>query len=189
MFKTLYRNIGAYRKLGVHRPRSPVHGKAEQTRWFDGHGRALEARFQKSQIFSPFGRPNYGLVQLNHYALGAMESYVLKRARGRAVHEGDLLGMDYWAERNWSNVEDTSIRASDPLRDPHLARYKADDTLTKLHNAAVTWRKTRFAELMADEPNRALMGRLMMSPPAQPIPIKLARELFDHAQKSRGGWD
>ena len=58
MFKTLYRNTGAYRKLGVHRPRSPSEA-ADATRWFDGEGRELEARFRRSQIFSPFGRPNY----------------------------------------------------------------------------------------------------------------------------------
>ncbi len=93
MFKTLYRQTGgAYRKLGVHRPRSPVDGKADVARWFDGHGRELEPRFRRQQIFSPpFGRPHYGLAQLNHYALGAMESYILKRDRGRAVHGGPIV--------------------------------------------------------------------------------------------------
>ncbi|UWQ10151.1 glycosyltransferase family 2 protein [Aliiroseovarius crassostreae] len=189
MFKTLYRNTGAYRKLGVHRPRDPVDGKVEHTRWFDGQGREMDQRFQKGQIFSPFGQANYGLAQVNHYALGAMESYVLKRARGRAVHDGDLLGLDYWTERNWSDVEDHSIRACDGLRDPHLGRYRSDPTLATLHAQAVDWRKTRFQALMAEEPNRALMGRLMMSPPARPLPLKLARELFQHAQNARGGWD
>ncbi|MDA5093897.1 glycosyltransferase family 2 protein [Aliiroseovarius sp. KMU-50] len=182
MFKTLYRNNGAYRKLGVHRPRAPVDGKVETTRWFDGQGREMEKRFQKKQIFSPFGRPNYGLAQLNHYALGAMESYILKRARGRAVHEGDLLGLDYWTERNWSNVEDQSIRACDPLRNSQLARFHADDTLMNLHRKSVDWRKQQFNVLMKDEPNRALMGRLLMSPPARAIPPKFAKSLFAHAQ-------
>lgn len=189
MFKTLYRNNGAYRKLGVHRPRSPVDGKAEATRWFDGNGRELEARFQKGQIFSPFGRPNYGLAQLNHYALGAMESYILKRDRGRAVHQGDLLGLDYWTERNWSDVEDQTIRACDPLRDTHLTRYREDARLMELHEKSISWRRSRFDELMLEEPNRALMGRLMMSPPARPLPLQLARQLLDHAQKGRSGRD
>lgn len=186
MFKTLYRNTGAYRKLGVHRPRSPVDGKADATRWFDGHGRALEARFRRQQIFSPFGRPHYGLAQLNHYALGAMESYILKRDRGRAVHGADSLGLDYWTERNWCQVEDRSIRATAPLARPHLERLRGDAELTRLHQAAVAWRHARFAELMAQEPFRALYGRLLMSPPARPVPLDRARMLFAYANQSRG---
>ncbi|MCI2398853.1 glycosyltransferase family 2 protein [Aliiroseovarius subalbicans] len=186
MFKTLYRNTGAYRKLGVHRPRSPVDGKADATRWFDGEGRALETRFRRQQIFSPFGRSNIALAQLNHYALGAMESYIVKRDRGRAVHGADKLGLDYWSERNWCNVEDSSIRQCDRLRDDRLARLKADPTLARLHAQAVTWRQDRFHQLMQEEPFRALYGRLLMSPPAQPIPIDRARFLFSFAQQSRG---
>ena len=185
MFKTLHRNNGAYRKLGVHRPRSPVDGIADQTGWFDGEGRALEPRFRRRQIFSPFGRKNYGLVQLNHYPLGAMESYILKRDRGRAVHDSDQLGMDYWCERNWCDVEDSSIRACDSLRDEHLAQLRADKTLVDLHQKAVTWRKSRLDALLQEEPNRALLGRLIMSPPARPMPSSLARKLFKHAQSAK----
>ncbi|WP_300516439.1 glycosyltransferase family 2 protein [Aliiroseovarius sp.] len=185
MFKTLYRQTGAYRKLGVHRPRSPVDGKADRARWFDGHGRELEPRFRRQQIFSPFGRPHYGLAQLNHYALGAMESYILKRDRGRAVHGADSLGLDYWAERNWCQVEDSSIRAAHPLTHPHLQRLRADDTLSRLHAGAVAWRRIRFEALMRQEPFRALYGRLLMTPPARPVPLDRARELFRLANQNR----
>ncbi len=184
MFKTLYRNSGAYRKLGVHRPRAPVDGLADKTRWFDGEGRELPARFRRRQIFSPFGRPNYRLVQLNHYPLGAMESYLLKRDRGRAVHEAQELGLDYWAERNWCAVEDRSILESAPLSAPFLAELQADAALMKLHRAAVEWRHQRLDELLSQEPYRALMGRLVMTPPARPVPAALARRLFRHAQAS-----
>ncbi len=184
MFKTLFRNNGAYKKLGVHRPRSPVAGKVDHAAWYDGEGRALPQRFQRKQIFSPFGRKNYGLVQLNHYPLGAMESYILKRDRGRAVHGADQLGLDYWSERNWCSVEDTSIRAVDDLRDAPLAKLHGDSELARLHENAVAWRKTRLDELLADEPNRALLGRLIMSPPAQPMPLKLAKRLFRYAQST-----
>ncbi|GKY88580.1 glycosyltransferase family 2 protein [Sinisalibacter aestuarii] len=183
MFKTLYRNSGAYRKLGVHRPRSPTEA-ADSARWFDGEGRDLPARFRKQGIFSPFGRPNYRLAQINHYPLGAMESYIVKRDRGRAVHEGDTLGLDYWTERNWCQEEDLSIRQSAGLAAPHLARLRADAGLARLHSEAVTWRKARFAELMRDEANRALYGRLLLSPPARVVQPDEAEVLMRHA---RGG--
>lgn len=189
MFKTLFRNNGSYRKLGVHRPRAPVAGKAEVSRWFDGQGRELPPRYRKGQIFSPFGRPQYALAQLNHYPLGAMESYIVKRDRGRAVHDSEKLGLDYWTERNWCQVEDSSIHTTDGLRDPHLARYRADPVLARLHDEAVAWRQRKFAELMAEEPNRALFGRLLMAPPARPVPLAEARLLYAHARAAGVGSD
>ncbi len=185
MFKTLYRNNGAYRKLGVHRPRAPVEGVADRARWFDGEGRALPPRFRRGQIFSPFGRRNYGLVQLNHYPLGSMESYLLKRDRGRAVHADDALGMDYWVERNWCQEEDVSIAASAPLAAPWLAELRADRVLVDLHDRAVAWRHARVAELLQEEPCRALMGRLIMTPPAEPVPVAAARRLFQFARAGK----
>ncbi len=168
MFKTLYRNSGAYRKLGVHRPRAPT-SAADTARWFDGHGRALAPRFRRQGTFVPYARPTCALAQINHYPLGAMESYIVKRDRGRAVHGSDALGLDYWTERNWNQVEDLSIRASAPLARPHLARLKADRALAERHAAAVDWRRNRFISLMSQEPNRALFGRLLMAPPAREL--------------------
>lgn len=189
MFKTLYRNDGTYRKLGVHRPRSPDAEKIDAARWFDGEGRALDAQFRTRRIFSNYGRSNYALAQLNHYPLGAMESYVLKADRGRAVHSDHLLGLDYWVERNFNTDEDRSIAA---LATPtHALRegFAADPPLAQLHDAAVRWRKARFAELMAQEPYRALMGRLMMTPPSRPLPPELARPLIAAATRARRAGD
>jgi len=185
MFKTLYKNDGTYRKPGVHRPRDPDDAKLPDARWFDSHGRALPPQFRTARIFSTYGRDNYGLAQLNHYPLGAAESYVLKAARGRAVHEADTLGLDYWVERNFNTDTDTSISNLAPARNSALAQLKSDETLAQLHENAVKWRKARFLDLMQDEPYRALFGRLMMTPPSQPIPLNAARFLTHHANLGR----
>ncbi|MCA0994590.1 glycosyltransferase family 2 protein [Alloyangia pacifica] len=187
MFKTLYRNDGTYRKLGVHRPRNPDPDRIAAARWFDGEGRELDAQFHTRRIFSNYGRSNYRLAQLNHYPLGAMESYVLKADRGRAVHSDHMLGLDYWCERNFNTDEDLSIAA---LAAPSAARradLAADPQLADLHAQAVHWRQTRFAELMAEEPFRALMGRLMMTPPSRPLSPELARPLIAAATRARLG--
>lgn len=185
MFKTLYRNDGTYRKPGVHRPRDADNTKLENARWFDGHGRALDDKFKTKRIFSTYGRDNYGLVQLNHYPLGAMESYVLKADRGRAVHSEDLLGLDYWIERNWNTDTDTSIDALKPRRDALLAEFKSDKVLGQLHANAVAWRKSRFDALLQQEPFRALFGRLLMTPPSQLVSRKAAQFLTRHANLGR----
>ncbi|WP_425038493.1 glycosyltransferase family 2 protein [Primorskyibacter sp. S187A] len=185
MFKTLYRNDGTYGRLGVHRPRQARAERLAEARWFDGEGRALEEQFKTGRIFNRFGQSNTKLVQLNHYALGAMESFVLKAARGRAVHSDDLLGLDYWVERNFSTVEDRSILG---LRDETAAQraaFAADPELARLHEAAVAWRHARLHELLAQEPYRALLGRLLTTPPSQPLAEKYARALIKHANRGR----
>ncbi|OWU84756.1 glycosyl transferase family 2 [Oceanicola sp. 22II-s10i] len=187
MFKTLYRNDGTYRKLGVHRPRSPVTDRLEQSRWFDSSGRELDAKFRTERIFSSYGRPNNGLVQLNHYPLGAMESYVVKADRGRAVHSDHLLGLDYWVERNFNTDEDRTILALAPAMEGERAALMADPEIARLHEAAVAWRKARFEALLQQEPFRALFGRLLMAPPTRPVPLNAARFLVHHANLGKSG--
>ncbi len=103
MFKTLFRNDGSFRKLGVHRPRSPDPAHVAAQSWFDGSGRALAP---PRRLFSDFSRDNYRLVQLNHYALGSMQNYLVKADRGRANREASAFDMSYWVERNFAEVED-----------------------------------------------------------------------------------
>lgn len=179
MFKTLVRNDDSYRKLGVHRPRSPVPERMADQRWYDSAGRSLPKEFHTGRIFSPFGRDNYAFAQLNHYPLGAIESYVLKCDRGRAVHDSDTLGMDYWVERNFCDAEDRSILAleSRALRDA----LHGDPVLKRLHATAVDWRHARFKALMAVEPLRALYGRLLMTPPSRALDPDTARTIWDRS--------
>ncbi|MFL4470895.1 glycosyltransferase family 2 protein [Tateyamaria armeniaca] len=185
MFKTLYANDGTYAKPGVHRPRSLDAARLDKAVWFDGHGRRLDDRFKTKRVFSNFGQPNYGLAQLNHYPLGAMESYVVKADRGRVNRTDTTLGADYWVERNFNTVEDTSIRRYDAARDAILNDLRADATLSNLHDRAVAWRRARFETLMLQEPFRALFGRLLMTPPAQPVSPQAAQFLMGFAQKAQ----
>lgn len=185
MFKTLYRNDGTYGKPGVHRPRAPDPDRLEQARWFDGEGRALPAQFLTQRIFSNYGRSNYGLVQLNHYALGAMQSYVLKADRGRAVHSDHMLDVDYWVERNFNQDEDLSIRRLEARSAPLRQELHADPELGPLHDRAVAWRHARFEALMQREPFRALFARLLMTPPSRPVSSATARKLTRFAMRGR----
>jgi len=165
MFKTLVRNDGSYAKLGVHRPRAPVAGRMAGQRWFDGSGRTLPAAFHRGRIFSDVGRDHTALVQLNHYPLGAVQSFLLKRDRGRAVHADAGLDAGYWVERNFSAEEDRSILKLDSrgLR----AGLLSDPALGALHRASVDWRRARFRALMAEDAWRSLYGQLLMSGPTR----------------------
>ncbi len=184
MFKTLYRNDGSYRKPGVHRPRDPVPERLDAVQWYDGEGRQLDAQFKTKRVFSSFGRSNYALAQLNHYPLGAMESYVLKADRGRAVHSDQILDVDYWVERNFNQEEDLSIQQ---LSERAAAERSAleDEIILELHAAGVAWRKARFEVLMEQEPYRALFGRLLMTPPSRVVPPSAAQFMVRYANLAR----
>ena len=178
MFKTLYRNNGDYKKLGVHRPRQlqPL----AQPVWRDGSGRLLGKDFHSQRIFSDFGQDNFQLAQLNHYPLGAMESYVLKSDRGRAVHSDQKLGMDYWVERNFGDAQDTSILRFSEQRETIQIALLSDRPLADLHQKAVLWRKARLQQLMLKEDNRALYSRLLMTPISHSISKENANILRGH---------
>lgn len=165
LFKTLFRNDGGYRKFGVHRPRSPDPRHLADQRWFDGSGNALPEALHTGRIFLDPGRNRYRLAQLNHYALGAMESFVLKADRGNAFANGAPLDLDYWVERNFVDIEDRSILQTDSrtIREELLS----DPVLGPLHREAVAWRHKRFRALMTKEGWRSLYGRLLMTPPSR----------------------
>jgi hypothetical protein len=164
MIKTLFRPNAAFRKPGVHRPRSPDPDPARVAaeRWFDGSGRPMDPA---SRLYSDYRQDNYGLVQMNHYALGAMESYLVKCDRGRANREASAFDMGYWIERNLNQVEDLSILGLDIAGE--LAALKADPELARLHRAGVVWRQKRCAALLQDDAWRQLFGRLLMAGPSR----------------------
>jgi hypothetical protein len=173
LFKTLFRNDGTYGRLGVHRPRAPDPGRIADARWFDGSGQELPDPFRTARIFSDLGRDHYGLVQLNHYALGSMEGFLVKADRGRANRDASVADVGYWVERNFSAVEDASIRALDSTAERQALRD--DPVLGPLHRAGLDWRRNRFRQLMAQEPWRALFGRLLMCPPTRVLTPQAAR--------------
>jgi hypothetical protein len=110
-----------------------------------------------------------------------VDSYVLKADRGRAVHSDDLLGLDYWVERNLNEEDDLSALPIWDRAQPVRDAFAADPVLANLHAQAVTWRQNRFRALMAQDRYRDLYGRLLMSGTSHPIPADAAQMLTDLA--------
>jgi hypothetical protein len=180
MFKTLYKNDGTYKALGVHRPRVEQADRLAFAHWYDTSGRPLPDHFKTRRIFSDYRQPHYALAQLNHYPLGAKESYVLKADRGRVNRDG-FLGLDYWVERNFNSDEDTSIHALSDRMHAIRKDLMDDPVLGNLHASAVSWRHERFARLMQQEPFRALYGRLLMTAPSQLVSVRDALAMVNYA--------
>ena len=177
MVKTLFRPA-AFGKLGVHRPRAP----RGSPRWFDGSGREDDLG---GRLFSDFRQDNYGLVQLNHYALGSAEGFLVKADRGRANREADRFDIGYWVERNLNQFEDRSLIARDTLG--LLPELLADPVLSALQARAEAWRQERIATLLRDEAWRQVFGRLLMAGPSLVPSAEVARRIRSRPADSSGG--
>ncbi|PZQ99976.1 MAG: glycosyl transferase family 2 [Cereibacter sphaeroides] len=186
LFKTLFRNDGTYAALGVHRPRLPDAARLKQARWFDGSGRPLPDAFRQNRIFSPPGQDNTRLAQLNHYALGSMQDYLLKCDRGRANREGTPYDAGYWIDRNFCDQEDRSILRMKPRLAPLLAELESDSTLAALRCNALRWRHNRVAQLLREESWRSLYGRLLMMQPSRVLTPEQARTIWEHDDSPDG---
>lgn len=179
LIKTLYRNDGTFQKLGVHRPRKPDPAKLAQADWRDGAGRPLGPDFRAKRLFTDLGQDTGSWAQLNHYALGTMEGYLLKAARGRANREGTGgFDLGYWAERNFSAVEDLTIQRLAPMSRPILTELHQDPILKGLHQSAVQWRHHQIAQLLQDPKWQTLFGQLLLSPPSRILSDPLARRIW-----------
>lgn len=185
LFKTLFKVDGSYAKLGVHRPRGPDATRLADQHWFDGSGRELPAAYHKGRVMSALSIDNFQLAQLNHYALGSMQSYLVKCDRGRANRDASAFDMGYWVDRNFSDAEDRSILSLTPFLQPLIDHLKSDQTLGALHDKAVAWRQLRFAALTQEEPWRALFGRLLLTPPSRALSAEQARLIWQPAGQTQ----
>jgi hypothetical protein len=183
MIKTLFRNDGSYGKFGVHRPQSPARARMDRMHWVDGSGNALPREMRTRGMFLDPRQDRYRLVQLNHYALGAVESFVVKADRGNSFANGEPLNLDYWTDRNLAEDEDASVLELDSraLR----AELAADPVLGPLHARAVAWRHERFRSLMTEERWRALYGRLLMAGPSRVLNREEAQSIWKPGGEAR----
>ncbi len=181
-FKTLFRNRNL-RQLGVHRPK---YGDGAEPVWADGNGRRIRAPV--GTVLTHAG-PRYGLAQINHYALGSAEDFLLKADRGRPNRADLPIRLDYWQERNFDAVEDAGLARHAPGLAADVAEMLADPQLAALHEAAVDWRRRRIASLKAQLDPFYLYAALLASGPAQVLPMAeqqaLLRRLLDIIRRDR----
>ncbi|WP_413873157.1 glycosyltransferase family 2 protein [Albidovulum sp.] len=148
-FKTLFRTIDIYRKLGVHRPKGLRPDLWDQVRWLNGSGRPMPERMYRNGWRSSLGTYGYDWVQLNHYAVRSAESFLVKRDRGRVNHVDRDQGLSYWFRMNHNAGEDLSIRRMLPLARVEFDRMMADPEIAGAHRAAVAAHRAKIAELQA----------------------------------------
>jgi hypothetical protein len=159
-FKTLFRNIDIYKKLGVHRPKGLRPDLWDQVRWLNGSGAPMPRELFRNGWRSTVETFGYDWVQLNHYAVRSAESFLVKRDRGRVNHVDRDQGLHYWFRMNFNMVEDRTIERMIPAARAEYDRLLADADISAAHHAAVAAHRAKIAELRARPEQAAFHAEL-----------------------------
>ncbi|SDX85381.1 glycosyltransferase family 2 protein [Allgaiera indica] len=159
-FKTLFRNIGLYKKLGVHRPKGLKPDLWPQVRWLNGSGRPMPVEMIRNGWRSTVASYGYDWVSLNHYAVRSAESFLVKRDRGRVNHTDRDQGLAYWFRMNHNAEDERSIQRMIPAARAEYARLLADPEIAAAHAHSVACHRAKIAELMARPDQRAFYEEL-----------------------------
>lgn len=146
-FKTMTKNVGAYRKLSCHRPNQLNDGHAPNVKWVNGSGQEMTESYHTKGWRSDLKTIGYDMIQLNHYALRSAESFLVKRQRGRALHVDRSIGLNYWIRMDWGGNKDLTIQRNIPRLRTEMSRLMQDAELRRLHDDGVAWHKAKAAEL------------------------------------------
>ncbi|CTQ50419.1 glycosyltransferase family 2 protein [Jannaschia donghaensis] len=148
-FKTLFRNTGIYRKMGVHRPKGLKPDLWEQISWVNGSGEPMPKEMLRTGWRSSMETYGYDLVTLNHYAVRDAESFLVKRDRGRVNHVERDQGLGYWFRMNNNTERDTSIQRMLPALEAEMATLRSLPGVAEQHDRCVAAHRARIAELRA----------------------------------------
>lgn len=159
-FKTLFRNIAIYRKLGVHRPKGLKPDLWDQVKWLNGSGRPMPREMFRNGWRSSTDTFGYDWVSLNHYACRSAESFLVKRDRGRVNHVDRDQGLNYWFRMNHNSVEERTILDKLPLLYAEWERLLSDPRIKAAHLSAVAAHRARITALMANPAQASLYEQL-----------------------------
>lgn len=156
-----------WRHMGVHRPKKPTVDTLEDAQWFNGSGQRMPERYWTRSWRSGSDSYGYDFVQLNHYALKSCESYLVKKARGRAHHGGEALGLEYWHKMNQNRVEERSIDAIRPRKARFFRKIMSDAKVAELHATCCDTHRKMIADLHQKPEFQDLVQALITEPEAE----------------------
>jgi hypothetical protein len=142
--KTLVRNNDRFEKLRIHRP--AFHLDRGDVAWVDGGGKPMPDLYL-DQGWKAYDGFAHDYARLHHYAVRSVDSFLVKRDRGRTNHVGDDQGVTYWSNMNYNSDADTSIHARLPGLRKEMEKLLKDPELARLHKDAIDWHRAKIEEL------------------------------------------
>ncbi len=143
--KTLVRKNEKLQRLRIHRP--GFHLDRGDIKWVDAGGKPMPDQYLDGgwKAYKGF---NHDYARLHHYAVRSVESFLVKRDRGRTNHVNDDQGVDYWSTMNYNMAQDTTIHRHLPAMKKEMANLLKDPELAKLHRTACDWHRGRIEDLL-----------------------------------------
>lgn len=146
--KTLVKNNERFFKLRIHRP--AFHLDRGDVKWVDAGGHPMPSSYLDGG-WKTHAEFTHDHARLHHYAVRSVESFLVKRDRGRTNHVNDDQGVTYWSSMNFNSERDISIHARLPALRKELKALLKDKELARLHEAACTWHRGKITELLGRE--------------------------------------
>jgi len=154
--KTLFRGFERIERFGLHRPVvAAEHVEGFVSRHPDGELFNGDMRHSKADTHYA-----YDVAQFNHYAVRSLDSYLVKRDRGRANHANQVLGADYWQKMCLGGERDLTIQRHLPAVEAELAALRADPQTDVLHQKSVAWHHDKIAALRVRPEFKALYAQI-----------------------------
>ncbi|MFE3836862.1 glycosyltransferase family 2 protein [Pseudogemmobacter sonorensis] len=176
-FKTLFRPE-AFAQPGVHRP---ARGKDQAAAaWVDGSGRPLpEALAARDKRLSLLPLSDHRrLVELHHYSLRSVQSFLVKADRGLANRRTKGIDLHYWVERNFNTVENKAALAlAQPLA-AEIARLRTLPGVEAAHRAACDWHHAQARALLRQIEFYRLYCACLHASNSAALPDRLAASLL-----------
>lgn len=152
--KSLYSNQHKFQRMGLHAPVPLADFKSDIVQVLpDGSPYVVNGK----RTDSP---PDFDHAQVNHYALRSLDSFLVKRARGRANHSHHVLGGDYWERFDLNHETDDSINRYAHASKECLDELHRDKVLADLHKTSVEWHKRKAASIRMDPEMDSLVKEL-----------------------------
>lgn len=142
--KTLVRNNDKFERIRIHRPL--LAKGVTDLAWVDAGGQPMPKAYHHAR-WSAYPGFSHAYARLHHYAVRSIDSFLVKRDRGRTNHINADQGLDYWQSMNANFERDESILARLPAARAEYARLIADPQLASLHENACNWHIAKIAEL------------------------------------------
>ena len=146
--KTMFRPGRGATRFGVHRPKFDD-GRPVEFIWKDGGGQLMPEAYYTTG-WSAYGGFRHDFARLHHYSVRSIDSFLVKRDRGRTNHVDRDQGVAYWADMNLSIVEDRSLLPTVDRTRAEFDRLLQDDKLALLHAEACAWHKAKIATLKSN---------------------------------------
>ncbi|MBF9034980.1 glycosyltransferase family 92 protein [Rhodobacterales bacterium HKCCE2091] len=158
--KTLVRRDAPVERISNHAPQLRKDA-ALSANWVNGGGEPLPEKLRRTIPKSlAAGEWSSSIAQVNHYAVRAMDTFLVQAERGNANHDDLAADLKYWRKYDVNDVEDLSAARHATDVGALMSEFLRDEELRRLHEGAVAHYRDRIAALRDTEDGASLRRRI-----------------------------